>query len=231
MQKRESKNNVHFNTDYEEKKSKQPPVNDWIQFMKKDSIISLLLHKKWSSRTQTELKKMKVDDLRIKLEVSLQRYASLQDIQVLKEKIISDRYTSEEKKLEKLQETRKCKSEILKFGKVHFIPGAIVQVFDERKKSGKIYDDPIMVRVIEQSEDGKIVDIEFLETRPWNEAGGHMIYRGQKMRFKFVPITFTWLREGLTSEVVRSYGYDNKSVYFQLSYTRQYLLLPKKEFD
>jgi hypothetical protein len=82
------------------------------------------------------------------------------------------------------------------------------------------------VKVVEQKNEGRLVTVEFLETKQWHEAGGHWVYKGQLMNFKFEPITCTWLREGLTPEVIRSIGANGRSIYFELSYTRQYLLLP-----
>ena len=229
---------VHINTKYAgstpgprstgEANSSSRQCLDWISFAKKDFIVSLLIHKKWSGQSAADLNKMKIDDLREKLKASIIQNASQQEIQIFEEKVISDRFMAQEGRLEKLEESRKLKNEILQQGLEYFTPGAIVNVFDEIKLRSAVKLHPIRARVMEQSTDGKQVNIEFIETRPWYEAGGHIIHKGQKMKFKFEPITCKWLREGLTAEVVRSYGTDNKSEYFQLSYTRQYLLLPSE---
>ena len=201
---------------------------DWISFAKKEFIVSLLVHKKWSTRSAADLHKLKIDELREKLKMSILQNATQQEIQIFEEKVISDRFMAEEARREKLDESRKFKDEILQQGLKYFTPGAVVHIFDEIKLKLVLKLHPIRARVINQTPDGKQVQIEFLETRPWYEAGGHIIHKGQKMNFKFEPITCKWLREGLTAEVVRSYGQDNRSEYFQLSYTRQYLLLPSE---
>jgi hypothetical protein len=208
--------------------SKNNQCLDWISIAKKDFIVSLLVQKKWSARSATDLHKFKIDELRDKLKISILQNATQQEIQIFEEKVISERFLAEEGRLEKLEESRKYKNEILQQGLEYFTPGAVIYIFDEIKLKSALKPHPIRARVIQQTPDGKQIQIEFLDTRPWYEAGGHMIHRGQKMNFKFEPITCKWLREGLTAEVVRSYGHDNKSEYFQLSYTRQYLLLPSE---
>lgn len=202
----------------------------WLKYAKKEVLITTLLKHKWTSRTASELQKYDVERLRDKMYYCLKDYGTMQECQSIEECVMKDKTQREGKRADKMEENRKRKEEILNIGLKYFIPGAKVWLFDEKPtdKYGrtirKLY--PIQVKVVEQKNEGKMVTVEFQETRQWYEAGGHWVQRGQLMMFKFDPITCTWLREGLTPEVVRSIGANGKSKYFELSYTRQYLLLP-----
>jgi hypothetical protein len=202
---------------------------EWLKLATKDILIDFLLKKKWTSRNKTELQKSDVEEIRQKVKTSLQKYGSLKEIQQFEEKVNSTVKKKEKQRETKLSENRKRKEYCLELGKKVFIPGARVWVFDEKPSSKDpikhIYF-PIKARVISQENEGKSILVEFRETRRWHEAGGHWIHKGQTLQFKFDPITCTWLREGLTPEVVRTIGPDGRSRYFELSYTRQFLILP-----
>lgn len=207
----------------------------WLKHTTKDFLIKTLFNKKWTSRSLSELQEYMTIELRDKLFSAMKKYGSIQDIQKLEEIVTKELHDKKEKRITQLEKNRKRKEKTLDIGKQYFTPGTKVWVFDE-KVSHK-YDrpirsfDPLPVKVIEQSSDGKVITIEFMETRRWYEAAGHWVYRGQCMKFKFDPITCMWLREGLTPEVCRSFGSNGKSVYFELSYTRQYLLIEKGFHD
>lgn len=202
----------------------------WLKYAKKDTLIQTLLKHKWTSKTASELQKYNVERLRDKMYYCLKDYGTMQECQSLEECIMKDKTQRDGKRVDNLEKNRKRKEEILSIGLKYFILGAKVWLFDEKPtdKYGrtirKLY--PIQVKVVEQKNEGKLVTVEFQETRQWHESGGHFVHKGQLMTFKFDPITCTWLREGMTPEVVRSIGIDNKSKYFELSYTRQYLLVP-----
>lgn len=223
---------VHFikQTDHQKRKMVLNHEPEWLKFTKKDLLVQFITNRKWSSKTSTELQKYTVGELREKMYDYLKRYGTLQDLQSLEEVTMKDKTKVEEKKSERREQNRKRKEQILALGVSYFRVGENVWLFDEKPvdKYGRVIRkfNPIQVKVVEVKNDGKLVKVEFLETRPWYEAGGHWVQRGQKMLFKFDSTTCTWLREGLTPEVVRSYGSDGKSKYFELSYTRQYLLLP-----
>lgn len=206
---------------------------EWLKYTKKEMLIQFITKRNWSSKSSTELQKYTVGELREKMYDYLKRYGTLQDLQTLEEGTLKEKTKVEEKKSERRDQTRKRKEEILAIGVQYFIAGSKVWLFDEKPvdKYGRVIRkfSPIQVKVIDVKNEGKLVNVEFLETRPWYEAGGHWVQKGQHMVFKFDPITCTWLREGLTPEVVRSYGPDGKSRYFELSYTRQYLLLPSSK--
>jgi len=202
----------------------------WLKYAKKDTLIQTLLKHKWTSKSASELQKYDVERLRDKMYYCLKDYGTMQECQSIEECIMKDKTQREGKRADKLQENQKRKEEILTIGLKYFIPGAKVWLFDEKptEKYGrpvrKLY--PIQVKVINQENDGKLVTVEFQKTQQWYEAGGHWVQKGQLMTFKFDPVTCTWLREGLTPEVVRSIGVNGKSKYFELTYTRQYLLMP-----
>jgi HD-GYP domain-containing protein (c-di-GMP phosphodiesterase class II) len=203
----------------------------WLACAKKDLLIDLIIKKNWSKRTKTELQKDSVDSLRKKVQFCLQSYGTLKDIQKFEERINIEQKNKEEKKIIKNEENKKKKDSCISIAKQHLMPGHIVMVFDEIKieNRGRLIKQfyPIKSKVIKQENDGKSITVEFVESRPWYEAGGHFVYKGQQMKFKFDPVTCTWLREGLTPEVVRTIGSNGKSRYFELSYTRQYLILPQ----
>ena len=119
---------------------------------------------------------------------------------------------------------------MLKKSKQYFRVGGLVYVFDEKEtmKHARIIKKsrPIRAHVSKVSDDHKTVTIVFDETRPWYEAAGYWVHKGQDMNFYFDDLTLRWLREGLTAETVRSIDDTGKSVYFQISNTRQYLLFP-----
>jgi hypothetical protein len=223
---------VHFikQTDHNKKKMILSSEPEWLKYTKKDMLIQFITKRKWSSKSSTELQKYTVGELREKMFDYLKRYGTLQDLQTLEEGTMKEKTKVDEKKSEKREQTRQQKEKILALGMNYFRVGEKVWLFDEKPldKYGRVIRklSPIQVKVVDVKNDAKIVIVEFLETRPWYEAGGHWVQKGQKMMFKFDPVTCTWLREGLTPEVVRSYGPDGKSKYFELSYTRQYLLLP-----
>lgn len=202
----------------------------WLKYAKKDILIQYLLKHNWTSKSAVELQKYDVERLRDKMYYCLKDFGTMQECQSLEECVTKDKSRREEKRSDKLEENRKRKETILSIGVKYFIAGAKVWLFDEKPtdKYGrtirKLY--PIQVKVTEQKNEGKWVTVEFQETRQWYEAGGHWVQKGQLMNFKFDPITCTWLRENLTPEVARSIGSNGKSKYFELSYTRQYLLLP-----
>jgi len=190
----------------------------------------LLLHR-WTRQSTSDLQKYDVEQLRQKLGYCLERYGTVQQRQALEESIRRDKAHREEKRSDQRTKTRERRDAILKAGLAYFVPGAKVQLFDEKptEQYGRTIRKlaPLQVKVTHQTPDGKEITVEFLDSRPWYEAGGHWVQKGQTMKFKFDSITCTWLREGLTPEVVRSIGPSGKSLYFELSYTRQYLLLPE----
>jgi hypothetical protein len=209
---------------------KFPRDPTWLKYAKKELLIQFITKRKWTSRSVSELQKYSTQELREKTYDCLKRYGTIQDVQSLEEFIMKDKAAKDEKRSDKLQENKKRKESILAFGCKYFVPGAKVWLFDEKPvdKYGRVIKKmyPIQVKVIEQKNEGKIVLVEFQETRQWYESGGHWVHKGQQMTFKFDPVTCVWLREGLTPEVVRSYGPNGKSIYFELSFTRQYLLMP-----
>jgi hypothetical protein len=202
----------------------------WLDSAKKEILIRYLTKHKWTSKNTAELQKYDVERLRDKMYHCLKEYGTIQDRQSLEECVMKDKSQREENRTDKLEKNRKRKETILGIGVKYFILGAKVWLFDEKPtdKYGRIIRklDPIQVKVTEVKNEGKLITVEFQETRQWYEAGGHWVQKGQTMNFKFDPVTCTWLREGLTPEVVRSIGANGKSKYFELSYTRQYLLLP-----
>ena len=207
-----------------------PRNPSWLKYAKKELLIQFITKRKWTSRSVSELQKYSTQELREKTYDCLKRYGSMQDFQALEEFIMKDKTARDEKRSDKLQENKKRKETILAAGCKYFIPGAKVWLFDEKPvdKYGRVIKKmhPIQVKVLEQKNEGKVVIVEFQETRQWYESGGHWVHKGQQMTFKFDPVTCVWLREGLTPEVVRSYGPNGKSIYFELSFTRQYLLMP-----
>lgn len=203
--------------------------HDWVRLATKDMLIEILLHKKWTSRKKTELQKFTVDDLQNRLITALRKDGTLQENQQLAEKVLLAEKAKTDRRSEQFEKNRKRKEQILARGAEMFVLGAVVDVFDETvtEKNGRVgrkYD-PIHARVVNVENDSKLITVEFLDTRKWHEAGGHSVHRKQQMKFKFDSVTCKWLREGLTAEVVRSIGPDGRSRYFELKYTRQYLIL------
>lgn len=203
----------------------------WLKWAKKDFLITTLVERRWSSRTAAELQKYEVAQLRTKLQDALQRYGRSEDRRRLADHVLRERRQVEERRRNRQETQRQRKEQLLALGQRHFVVGAVAWVFDERvaekyNRTLRIFD-PLQAKVVTQSDDGKTVEVEFQQTRRWMEAGGHWVYKGQRLRFHFEPRTCMWLREGLTSEVVRSYGQGSQPRYFELSHTRQYLVLPR----
>ena len=167
------------------------------------------------------LSRQKESDLRIITKQWLINSATHNDIINLKETIHCI-----QKKEKTTNANKKHKEKLLDGAKKYLTPGSSVMVFDEVMCDRKSIYLPIKARVIEQENSGKMITVKFLETRPWHEAGDHLIYKGQEMRFKFDNYTTKWLREGLTPEVARTTDSRGHSQYFKLSYTRQYLVFP-----
>lgn len=206
---------------------------DWLKFAKKDLLIDTIVKKKWSSRSKSELHKEEVDTIRKKMKYCLQQYGTMKDSQSLEERVIKEKQEKEHKKDEKIDEIRKRKEYNLTLGQQYGSTiGSKLYVFDQKNtnKHGQIIKsfDPIRVKVSKIDKTGKILTVQFTETRKWYECGSHWVYKGDVMDFKFDPITCKWLRSGLTAEAVRSIGKGGKSVYFELSYTRQYLVFPEE---
>ena len=196
---------------------------EWLLLATKDFLIDYMIKKKWISQTKTELQKQEVGNIRKIIKDILVTKKNIKEIQKLEESIVLNKKEKINKRDQTIEHNRQKKEQALKIGKEYFIPNNKVWIFDERP-SDKVFC-PIKGRVVKQK-DKKIV-VEILENRPWYEAGGHPIYKGQEICFYFEPVTSTWLREGLTAEVVRTIGSNGRSKYFELSYTRQYLILPK----
>lgn len=203
----------------------------WTKYAKKDLMIDVIVKKKWSSRSKTELQRDSVENIEDKLRTCLEKYGTLQEIQQLEERVMGEEKMKEEKRKSAVDETRKKKETCLVRAKEYFVVKQQVYVYDESVvirygREIRKYD-PIPAHVVDVSKDGKLVTVQYDVTRQWHEAGNYWVQRGQQMKFKFDPITCKWLRDGMTAEVVRSYGLNGRSVYFELKYTRQFLILPE----
>lgn len=200
----------------------------FLQYAKKDFIIHTLLTKKWTSRSKTDLSRHTAPELIKKFKYAIEDYATIQELQQIEEHILRDKQKREETRDAGVETSRKHKEECLNYGKKYLNVNSIVYVYDDavtlvNGRAVKTFT-PIQVRVVNVSSDFRVVTIEFMFTQKWYEAGGHPVYRGQQMKFKFDSITCKWLREGLTAEVVRTIGSGNKSIYFELSCTKQFLV-------
>ena len=203
---------------------------DFLNSASKVLLIDLMKKKNWTSQTKTDLLKCETAYIRKKMQWCLEQYGTLQEIQQLQERIINEKNQANNKRQEKMQELKQKRTSIFQQGQEYFVVGKQIHVFDERlvhkyERTFRQFD-PVPARVKEVKNDAKEVIVEFLTSRPWYEAGGHWVYKGEEMKFLFDPVTCTWLREGITPEVVRTIGSQGKSKYFELSYTRQYLILP-----
>ena len=197
----------------------------------KEMLIDYLLKKKWITQTKHELSKESAEVIKEKTKFFLNYYGHAEDIQKLQDRIVVEKKQKEQNQTLKREYNKIQKDFNLKIGEKYFLIGSTVWIFDEIRTDSnldlsedKFY--PIKAKIIDKENQGKIITVEILESRPWYEAGGHFVYNGQVIKFIFDPITCMWLREGLTPEVARTIGPNNKSFYFQLSYTRQYLILP-----
>jgi hypothetical protein len=197
---------------------------DWLKYATKPLLIDTLLKKHWTSKNKTELQRLPLDELKHKIQYIFNHHAKCKDIQQFEERVYTEKQRKEMKREERLDTNKKHKHACLYYGNIHFQPGKSVWIFDEHPKYKKLI--PIPAKIIQRKNEGKHLVVEFQVNRPWYEAGGHWIYKGQQMTFHFDPITCKWLREGLTPEVIRSYGKDGKSRYFELTYTRQYIMTP-----
>lgn len=114
----------------------------------------------------------------------------------------------------------------LEMAKTGLKVGAVIEVFDQHvhPKTQVLEYKPHRVKVIDTKYEMKHVYVEFLKSNPWHEAGGHWVYRGQTLKFCYDRHTGMWLREGITPEVVRTYNDQGQTVYFELSYTKQFLV-------
>ena len=184
--------------------------------MKKDDIISKLISKNWASKSMSELSKCRLSELREILYNILMQKGMQQEVQQLKQYVLE----KQKYKLEKNTQLKNTKCQIFEKGTEYLIPGAPIGVFNIKNNK----ENPIRARVISQENEGKKIQIKFLQTEIWNEAGGHTVEKGDCLFFIFEPITCKWLRDGLTAEVVRSFDSKGKSRYFELSFTRQYLV-------
>lgn len=191
--------------------------------VKKEWMINLLLRKKWSSQTKTQLNKLDSTELKEKISYCIIHKATMSDIQQVEEGLNKERKEQKDLHESKLNEKRERRDYYFRLGKQTFLPGSVVWIFDEKPTPNKeLY--PLKARVL--FSEGKTITVEFTETRPWYESGGHRVYKGQQMKFIFDYITCMWLREGMTAEVTRSISSNGKSIYFELPNTRQYLLYP-----
>jgi hypothetical protein len=231
---RHTSDSVHFDRPKDNPEHQHSHIHfDWLKLAKKDLLIDTIVKKKWSSRNKSELQKEEVDTIRKKMKYYLQQYGTMKDAQSLEERVMKEKQEKESKKEEKVDENRKRKEYNLTLGQ-HYGSnvGSKLYVFDKKvtNKHGQIIEsfDPIRVKVSQIDKTGKILTIQFTETRKWNESGSHWVYKGDHLDFKFDPITCKWLRSGLTAEAVRSIGKGGKSVYFELSYTQQYLVFPEE---
>jgi hypothetical protein len=203
---------------------------EWMKKATKGFIVDTLLKKKWTSKSRHALRRMMIRDLRRKLASALARYASPADVQTLQDKVIQTQALRTKARVSRVKKERRYREKILKRGQREFGVGETVYVFDEmvvgERKDGDPLKKflPIRSRVIRVENEGRHVWVEFRKTRQWYEAGGTWIYKGQQVLFKFDCTTLKWLRDGLTAEVVRSFGDDGRSVYFRIPHTRQYLL-------
>lgn len=224
MIKNSIKNNKIFDIDLYSNLSFTTKNFEWLLLATKDFLIDYMIKKKWTSQTKTELQKQEVGHIRQMIQGILMTKKNIKEIQKLEETIVLNKKEKINKRDQTIEHNRQKKEQALTVGKEYFIPNNEVWIFDERP-SDKVFC-PIKGRVVKQKQQGKQIIVEILQNRPWYEAGGHPVYKGQEICFYFEPVTSTWLREGLTAEVVRTIGSNGRSRYFELSYTRQYLLLP-----
>ncbi len=195
----------------------------WLQFATKQ-LLKHFLQKKQNRHnySSSDLDRLKKDDL----EDLVRRYATLSEMQKLEEQTLQHQYHQQEHRQQTSIINREKKEFLLNQASIEFRPGRLVYLFDEyiRTHDKTVHFSPIPTRILEVSHDYRTVIVEVLDKRIWFEAARAKLTPGQRIIFRFDPITCKWLRDGLTAEVVRSLGHQNQSVYFQLSYTRQYLL-------
>jgi hypothetical protein len=203
---------------------------EWMKKTTKRFIVDTLLRKKWTSQSRHALNRMMIRDLRKKLKHVIAQYASPAEVQKLQDTVIRMQTLKTKARVRRIKKDKQNREKILKRGQREFAVGETVYVFDEmvvgEGKDGTPLKQflPIRSRVIRVENEGRHIWIEFRKTRQWYEAGGAWIYKGQQVLFKFESSTLKWLRDGLTAEVVRSFGEDGRSVYFRLPHTRQYLV-------
>lgn len=195
----------------------------WLQHTTKQLLKHFLLKKQnRHGYSSSDLEKLKRDDL----EDLVRRYGTMSEMQKLEEQTLQYLYHQQEQRQQTSMINRDKKEFLLHQASIEFRPGRLVYLFDEyvRTSDRTVHFSPIPTRIVEVSSDYRIVIVEILDKRIWYEAARAKLVPGQRILFRFDPITCKWLRDGLTAEVVRSLGPQNQSIYFQLSYTRQYLL-------
>lgn len=196
----------------------------FINLATKDIIAGILTRKKWTDQSFSALTSLRSDQLKQLFVQTLRKKATVADLQKIEEKIILDHEKRKKSIQKKFDQTKQQRQLMLGLGQKQFKPNHIVYIFDQVKRTFR----PIKAVVVDTQKNCKIVDVRILETTRWREAGNIKVYANQLIRFKFDHVTQKWLRDGMTSEVVRGVDIHGKEDYFILPYTRQYLLLFKK---
>lgn len=202
----------------------------------KDLIVRWLVDKQWVVQPKNIVNKVKLDELRRVLYEAMLLNGTVNDIKEFERQTVQYLMERQSHLDKRTQESNERRQRLLEWAQSNFKVGGTVHVFDEVQVgsiSGSAYAQkpiyrqvPIDVTVVSLSDDCRNVTVQFKETRKWHEAGGWPVHKGQIMKFKFDNTTCKWLREGLTAEVCRSYDTNGDVRYFDLSYTRQYLVSP-----
>lgn len=203
---------------------------DTINRAPKDVLLKWLEDKKWKV-ARPNLSRARVEELRTLMREAMEKYGTVREVQAFEKDVITyymQRHVRSEMRLNKNKEK---KDAVLDWAREHFKIGAIVKIFDEvlvghHGQTPVYHEVPLDARIVELSDDMKNIKVEFIKTRKWHEAGGWPVHKGQQLRFLFDHVTCKWLREGLTAEVCRSYDKTGKVRYFDLSFTRQYIISP-----